>query len=103
MNENNGYQHLERRPGSNYKQLFVKGRKIRAIVLYSLTRGEDAQSPAEVAKDYDLPLEVVNEAIDYCQRNPDVLREDNERETAKLKKLWEKHPPLVPPGYVPES
>jgi uncharacterized protein (DUF433 family) len=103
MNENNGYQHLERRPGSNYKQLFVKGRKIRALILYSQTIGEDARTPEEVAEDYDLPLEVVREAIDYCIRNPGVLREDYDRETANLKKYWEKHPPVVPPGYVPES
>src|SRR5207253_5591628 len=103
MNENNGYQHLERRPGSNYKQLFVKGRKIRALILYSQTVGEDARTPEEVAEDYHLPLEVVREAIDYCVHNPDVLREDYDRETANLKEFWEKYPPVVPPDYVPES
>ena len=30
MNQTIHYQHLERRPGSNHKQLFVKGRRIRA-------------------------------------------------------------------------
>ena len=28
------YQHLEPRPGSNYRQLFLKGRRIRAAVVY---------------------------------------------------------------------
>jgi hypothetical protein len=27
------YQHLEPRPGSNYRQLFLKGRRIRAAVV----------------------------------------------------------------------
>src|SRR5215468_9838321 len=99
MNQDNGYQHLERRPGSTYQQLFVKGLRIRAQVLYSQTVGEDARTAEQVAQDYDLPLQAVQEAIDYCIRNPDVLREDYARETAKLEKLWEKYPPLVPPGY----
>jgi uncharacterized protein (DUF433 family) len=99
----NGYQHLEHRPGANYKQMYVKGRKIRAIVLYGQTQGEDARAPEQVAQDYDLPVETVKEAIDYCIHNADVLREDYESESASLKRLWEKHPPVVPPGYVPES
>jgi hypothetical protein len=103
MNDIDNYQNLERRPGSKYKQLFVKGRKIRAEVLYRQTVGEDPRTAEEVAQDYGLPLEVVQDAINYCIRNPDVLQEDRDRETATLKKLWERHPPLVPPGLVSES
>ena len=102
MNENNGYQHLERRPGSNYKQLFVKGIRIRAEVLYRETLGEDARTPEEVAKDFHLPLEVVQEAIDYCIKNPLVLRQDLERETESAREYEAKFRPLVPPDYVPD-
>jgi uncharacterized protein (DUF433 family) len=98
MNENNGYQYLERRPGSAYRQLFVKGVKIRALVLYSQTVGEDARTPEQVAQDYHLPLEAVQEAIDYCIRNPDVLQVDYDRETVKLNKFFERYPPVLPPG-----
>ena len=103
MNQTNHYQHLERRPGSNYKQLFVKGRRIRAEVLYRQTVGEDARSPAEVARDYEVPLEVVQEAVDYCLQNQDVLREDRERESANIVADEQRHPPVVPPGCQPKS
>jgi uncharacterized protein (DUF433 family) len=103
MNENDGYKHLERRPGSKYKQLFIKDRKLPVRILYALTVGEDPQAAEEVAKDYELPLEAVQEAIDYCIHNENVLREDYERESAKLKDFFEKYPPLLPPEYVPEK
>src|SRR5437667_332656 len=59
MTSSKTYEHLERRPCSNYRQLFVKERKIRAEVLYWQTLGEDPETPEEVAFDYDLPLEAV--------------------------------------------
>jgi uncharacterized protein (DUF433 family) len=84
MNPENSYQHLEPRPGSNYRQWFVKGRRIRAEVLYRQTIGEDPRTPEEVAKDYNLPLEAVLEAIDYCIRHADVLQEDRDREAKHI-------------------
>jgi uncharacterized protein (DUF433 family) len=103
MSEANGYPHLERRPGSNYQQLFVQGRRIRAEVLYRQTVGVEPRTPEEVARDYDLPVEVVREAIDYCLRNEDELRQDRERELANIRADELLHPPLVPPGSAPES
>lgn len=35
------YEHLERRPGSNYRQLFLKGRRIRAAVVDEVVHGPD--------------------------------------------------------------
>ena len=39
------YQHLESRPGSNYRQFFVKGRRIRAEVVYRCTVGPEGRPP----------------------------------------------------------
>ena len=103
MSNPNGYQHLERRPGSNYKQLFVKGRKIRAEVLYRQTIGLEPRTPEQVAEDYDLPLEVVQDAIDYCINNPEVLQEDRDREWAKIQEFERLHPPVLPPLDASES
>jgi uncharacterized protein (DUF433 family) len=96
MNEANGYKHLERRPGSNYKQLFVMGRRIRAEVLYRQTIGLEPRTAEEVAEDYDLPLEIVQEAIHYCIHHPEVLREDHDREDAKVRDYERMHPPVLP-------
>jgi len=103
MSETKYYRFLEPRPGSNYRQLFLKGKRIRAEVLYRETIGREPWTPEQVAEDYEVPLEAVLEAIDYCQQNPDVLREDWEREEAEVRADEAVRPPLVPPGYHPES
>ena len=41
---------------------------------------EEPRTPEEIAQDYGLPLEVVQEAIAYCQADPPEIREDFERE-----------------------
>src|SRR3989442_1479657 len=53
MSEQNQYRFLEPRPCSNYRQLFIKGRRIRAEVLYRQTVGEDPRTPEQVADDED--------------------------------------------------
>ena len=103
MSETRQYRFLEPRPCSNYRQLFVKGRRIRAEVLYRQTIGEDARTPEQVAEDYELPLEMVLEAIDYCIHNEPLLREERERGLAEIRARGLDKPPLVPPDYKPES
>ena len=58
----NSYAHLEPRPGSTYRQLFIKGRKIRAEVIYRETVGREPRTPEEVAADFDIPVQAVREA-----------------------------------------
>lgn len=79
------YRHLEARPGSNYRQLFLKGRRIRAEVMYHAVHGPEPRTPEEVARDFEVPLEAVLEAVDYVERNPAIIRADREREEAKLR------------------
>lgn len=104
MNEPNEmrYQFLEARPGSNFRQLFIKGRNFRARSIYGQTVGEDARSPEEVARDYDIPLEAVKEAIHYCEHHPEDWRADYEREKQKLREHWQRYPPVVPPDFQGE-
>jgi uncharacterized protein (DUF433 family) len=79
MRTNNDHQwkYLTRKPGSHYKQLFVKDRWVAARTIYGCyMREEDPMTPEEIAKDRDLPLEVVMEAIAYCQTNPPEIYQD---------------------------
>ena len=70
--------HLAPNPKSAYRQLFLKGTRIRAEVIYGLTvDGSEPMTPEEVAADYGLPLEAVREAIAYCQSNPPAIAEDH--------------------------
>ena len=97
------YLHLEPRPRSNYRQLWVKGRHMRAEVLYRCTIGPEPESPEEVAREYDLPVESVLEAIDYCVHNQELLQAERSREEVRLRELGLDKPPLVPPDYRPDT
>jgi uncharacterized protein (DUF433 family) len=93
------YQHLETCPRSHYRQLWVKGRHIRAEVLYRLTVGLEPRTPEEVAQDYDLPIEAVQEAIDYAVRNQKLLDAERAREKARAEQLGLDKPPFVPADH----
>jgi uncharacterized protein (DUF433 family) len=79
------YQHLEPRPGSNYRQLFLKGRRIRAAVVDEGVHGPDPRSPEEFARDFELPLEVVLEALDYVAQNRALIQQERDESAAMLR------------------
>jgi uncharacterized protein (DUF433 family) len=73
--------YLAPNPKSSYKQLFIKGTRIRAEVVYGLTvDGSEPMTPEQVAEDFGLPLAAVHEAIAYCASNPPEIQEDHRRE-----------------------
>lgn len=77
------YKYLTRKPGSAYKQLFVKDRWVSARTLYGMYVSEEApMTPEEIAADYNLPLEAVLESIAYCESNPPEIAQDYAREEA---------------------
>lgn len=79
------YQYLEARPGSNYRQLFLKGRRIRAAVFDEAIHGPDPRTAEEVARDFHVPLEAVLEALDYVNRNRSLIEQERDREAANLR------------------
>ena len=73
--------HLAPNPQSAYKQLFVKGTRIRARVLYGLfTNADEPMTPEEIAADYGVAVDAVLEAITYCKSSPPEIAEDLSRE-----------------------
>jgi len=95
------YKYLKPKPGSNYQQLFVNGR-IRAEVLYRETIGHEPLTPEQVAAEYQLPVEAVLEAIDYCVRNQQVLDADRAREAGRIKAAGRDKWPYAPRDAKPE-
>jgi uncharacterized protein (DUF433 family) len=79
------YQHLEPRPGSNYRQLFLKGRRIRAAVVHEAVHGPDPYTPEEFAREYGVPLEAVREALDYVENHRSLIEADRDREAADIR------------------
>jgi uncharacterized protein (DUF433 family) len=74
------WQYLAPKAKSAYKQLFIKGTRVRADVVYYLSVGREPMTPEEIAVDYGLPLEAVKEAIAYCQTKPPEIEEDRRAE-----------------------
>lgn len=102
MAEQTEYKYLQpKRGGSNYRQLFVNGR-IRAEVLYRETVGREPLSPEEVAREYNLPVEAVLEAIDYCVKNQKILDADRAMEEASIKAHGLDKWPYAPRDYRPD-
>lgn len=84
------WKYLAPKPKSNYKQLFVfaNGRRACARDLYGqYVSEEDPMTVEEIAADYDLPVEAVEEAIQYCESDPPEIREDYEREQRLMEAL----------------
>lgn len=75
------WQYLAANPKSAYRQLFIKGTRIRARVLYGLyMSATEPMTPEEIAGEFGLPLDAVKEAIAYCQGNPPEIADDFARE-----------------------
>jgi uncharacterized protein (DUF433 family) len=79
------WKYLAPSPKSAYKQLFLKGTRIRAEVLYGATvDGSEPMTPEEVAADFNIPLEAVREAIAYCESHPEDIERDHAAEQALM-------------------
>lgn len=96
MSDTEHYRFLEPRPRSNYRQLWLKDRRIRAEILYRMTVGPEPRTPEEVAVDFDVPVEAVLESIAYCKRNTALLDAERGREEASIRELGLDRPPYVP-------
>jgi hypothetical protein len=97
------YKYLGPWRGSNYRQFFYKDRKIRAETLYRATVGLEPRTPEEVARDWEVPVEAVLEAIHYCTHNEELLRREREADLADIRARGLDKPPYAPPNYRPEG
>jgi hypothetical protein len=79
------YQHLEPRPGSNYRTLFLKDRRIRAAVVDGVINGPDPRSAEDFAREYQVPLEAVIEALEYVAANRTLIEQERDHEAARLR------------------
>jgi uncharacterized protein (DUF433 family) len=80
------YKRLAPNPKSSYRQLFIKGRRIRAWVIYC-EHAAQGMSAEEIAADHDLPIQVVRECIAYCESNPPEVRGDLIREEELMRAM----------------
>lgn len=75
------WKYLERRPGSSYQQLAIKGKRIFAWTLYcEFMSAKEPRTPEQLAEDWGVPLEAVQEAIAYGQSDPPEIHEDKRKD-----------------------
>ena len=80
------YKYLERDPKSSYRQLTIKGRGIKARTLYGQhLNAEEPMTVEEIAADWHLPVEAVEEAIAYCRSKPKEIELDQLEEELRMK------------------
>jgi uncharacterized protein (DUF433 family) len=94
--EDRNYDYLEGpRPGL-YRQLWIKRTRIRAEILYYAfvhqDDDEDYRTVEQVAEDYRLPVQAVQECIDYCTKHLDVILTDHAREDRLMEASGMNHP-----------
>lgn len=77
------WQYLESRPHPWRKQLYIKGKRIKASVIYS-DLIVNSMTLDEAAFNWDLPKEAITEVIEYCQTNQELLKEEAEQGRRKL-------------------
>ena len=66
------------------RQLFVKGRKLTAAMVWSGMR-TNKLSYDEAADDWDLPLEAISEIVEYCELNRRLIQMEAAEELRLLK------------------
>ena len=84
------WKYLEAHPGSSYKQLFIKGTRLRAEIIYGeMDWGEpgDPVTPEKIAAYRNLPVEAIREAIAYCESNPPEIEEDHLSDRKRMQEL----------------
>ncbi len=84
-NSKKQWKYLQFRPQSWRQQLYVKGQKIKASDIYS-EKIANNESLDEAAENWGLPKDVIKEAIEYCQLNKDLLKQEAKQEHLILQK-----------------
>ncbi len=77
------WQYLEKRSHPWRKQLYFKGKRLRPFTVW-ITMQVEQMTPSEAAEDWNLPLAAVQEAIEYCEANRELLNYEAELERRYL-------------------
>jgi uncharacterized protein (DUF433 family) len=87
------WQYLERDPMSSYRQLSVKGRRIKARTLAgAFFSAEEPRTVEQISDDRNVPIEAVREAIAYVESKPIELEQDFRFDDAMIELAGHKDP-----------
>jgi len=77
------WRYLEKRPHPWRRQLHIKGRRLTAFGIWMDMQVNEMMA-AEAAENWDLPLAVIQEAIEYCETHRDLLEREAAEERRRL-------------------
>ncbi len=83
-NEEKHWHYLETRPHPWRKQLYVKGRKLKAFGVW-MDAIVNEMTPTEAAEEWDLPLAAISEIFEYCETHQELLKYEADLESHYLK------------------
>src|SRR5690242_16722646 len=91
------WSYLEARPHAWKRELFIKGTRIRAGVVYS-SMIANHRTRDETARAWNLPTEAIEEIVSYCQANWPLIAAEIEREREHMEKEGTAREPSVAAG-----
>ena len=78
------YKYLEPRPHEWRKTLWIKGRNMHVWHLVA-TMLREGETPEDTAKNFDLPVEAVREALAYYHQNKALVDAETDEEGQRLR------------------
>lgn len=88
------YPYPEERPDKSSREPFIRGRGIRASTIWH-DRYIQMFSPEQIAKDRDLPIEAVYDALAFCRENWEMICAEKEQERQWLEQKGFFNPPAT--------
>lgn len=83
MKDKSKYRYLEVRSDKGARVMCVRSAGIRASTIWH-DRYISRMTPEQIAKDRDIKVEAVYEALEYCQKNWEVICREKDRERKRL-------------------
>jgi hypothetical protein len=88
------WEFLVARPHSWRRQLYVKGRKLLASIVWQDMLSNN-MTPDEAADNWDLSLSAIQEIVRYCETHPDLLKLEAEEERCRLQEQGVSFEPIA--------
>lgn len=77
------YRYLEARSDKRSREMCLRGAGVRASTIWH-DRYISRMTPHQIAKDRDIKLEAVYEALEYCQEKWEIICQEKDREREML-------------------
>lgn len=78
---------LEQRPGSAWKQLYVIGKPFKAFDVYEEMLATN-ESCEEASLAWNLPIEAIQEIIEYCKENQELLKRESHEANKRIESIY---------------